>query len=96
VKETKMMMTRSTCLSLLLVAVVVAPLTTTLAQEMSSLSFDLLTEEILQISLIAAQLCGVAIGNGTEYVVGLDEACNMSTHDHPGYDAIQFYTEEPD
>jgi hypothetical protein len=61
-------------------------------------SFDLLTEERMQITLIAAKLSSLAyVKNATVYQVGFDAARkNVPTYAHPDYDAIQFYTEEPD
>jgi hypothetical protein len=93
----------STLAPLLLSAVVVVMTTTTtttaLAKKIMSSThppFDLLTREIMEISLIAAQLASLARANDTEYATGFDATRNISTHAHPDYESIQFYNEEPD
>jgi hypothetical protein len=83
-----------TPLALVVIASTFAALSATLAQ---AESFDLLTEERMQISLIAAKLSSLAyVKNATAYQVGFDAARNVPTYAHPDYDAIQFYSEEPD
>jgi hypothetical protein len=89
----------TTLAPLLLSASVVVMTTTTLAKKTTSSTrppFDLLTREVMEISLIAAQLSSLAFANGTAYATGFDATRNISLHAHPDYEAIQFYNEEPD
>jgi hypothetical protein len=86
---------------LLLTTVVVVVMTTTTTMAKKTIlsthpPFDLLTREIMEISLIAAQLASLARANDTAYATGFDATRNISTHAHPDYESIQFYNEEPD
>jgi hypothetical protein len=94
-KKTIRLTTRPLVALVLLVATTLAAWSATPAQ---AESFDLLTEERMQITLIAAKLSSLAyVKNTTVYQVGFDAARkNVPTYAHPDYDAIQFYTEEPD
>jgi hypothetical protein len=101
-RKKKMFRWTTTLAPLLLLSAVMTK--TTVAQEETTSSssttqrppFDLLTEEIMEISLIAAQLSSLAYGNATVYATGFDTTRNISTHAHPDYETIQFYDEEPD
>jgi hypothetical protein len=58
-----------------------------------------LDERVLRISSIAADLSALAYANATEieqWAVGVNETTGLATYDHPDYDEINFYTEEPD
>lgn len=58
--------------------------------------FNLLTEQVMQITLTSARLSNLAYTDARAYEAGFDEERNITLHEHPDYDQIQFYTEEPD
>lgn len=58
-----------------------------------------LDERILRISQIAADLSLLAYANETDieqWIVDVNETSGLATYDHPDYDEIEFFTEEPD
>ena len=58
-----------------------------------------LDERVLRISSIAADLSALAYADETtiaQWIVSTNETTGFSTYDHPDYDEIDFYTEEPD
>lgn len=55
-----------------------------------------LTERILQISLVAANLSSLAYVNDTSEFAVFNEAGEVTGYEYPGFDSIRFYTEEPD
>ncbi len=55
-----------------------------------------LTERILEVSLVAANLSALVYVNDTSEFAVLDEAGGVSDYEYPGFDFIRFYTEEPD
>jgi hypothetical protein len=56
---------------------------------------SVLTETVLNISNVAAQLSALAYKNATEYAL-LDANGNITGYDHPDFDEIYFHTVEPD
>lgn len=58
-----------------------------------------LDERVLRITTIAADLSALAYANGTvieQWEIGVNETTGFALYDHPDYDEIVFYTEEPD
>lgn len=58
-----------------------------------------LDERVLRISSIAADLSALAYANTTQieqWVVDVNETTALASYEHPDYDEIEFYTEEPD
>lgn len=56
---------------------------------------SLLTEQVLQVSNVAAELSAVAYENATKYAI-LDANGNITGFEHPNFEEIYFYTDEPD
>jgi hypothetical protein len=56
---------------------------------------SVLTETVLQISNVAAQLSAIAYDNATEYAI-FDANGNITGYNHTDFDEINFYTNEPD
>jgi hypothetical protein len=55
-----------------------------------------LTEQVLELSLTAASLSALAYEANVDACATFGEAGNLTGYEHPDYDEIQFYTEEPD
>jgi hypothetical protein len=58
-----------------------------------------LDERVLRISSIAADLSSLAYAESTvieQWVVGVDNTTGIVSYEHPDYDEIDFYIEEPD
>jgi len=56
---------------------------------------SLLTERVLNITLESAKLSGLSYLNASEYAI-LDARGNVAGYQHPDYEQINFYTQEPD
>jgi hypothetical protein len=56
---------------------------------------SVLTEQVLQISNVAAALSALAYENATTYAI-LDANGNITGYEHPDFEEISFYTNEPD
>ncbi len=58
-----------------------------------------LDERVLRISQISADLSALAYENETvieQWIVAVNETTGFATYDHPDYDEIEFFIEEPD
>ena len=58
-----------------------------------------LDERVLRMSVISAQLSNLAYANSTsiaQWEVSVNETTGFANYQHPDYDEINFYTEEPD
>jgi hypothetical protein len=56
---------------------------------------SVLTEQVLQISNVAAELSALAYRNASEFAI-LDANGNITGYEYPDFEEIHFYTEEPD
>ena len=55
----------------------------------------MLDELLMQLSVESAKLSALAYDNATNYATGVD-ANNVTLYEHPDYESIIFYTDEPD
>ena len=56
---------------------------------------SLLTERLLNVALTSAKLSSLAYSNSSEYAI-LDANGNVTGFEHPDYEEISFFTQEPD
>lgn len=54
-----------------------------------------LDERVMALSVESAKLSALAYGNATDYSTGVDDN-NVTLYEHPDYEFISFYTDEPD